>query len=302
LLLGGDEVNVLENLNHAMVYIEENLDGDIDFQRLSQIACCSEYHFRRMFSFLAGMALGEYIRNRRLTVAASLLKDTDEKVIDVALRFGYESPDAFTKAFQSMYGVTPAQVKKSGVTLSTFLPMTFQLSVKGGYKMDCRIIEKGAFSIVGVSGRIPLIFRGPNPHTADVWKKLKQEDLLILMGYSEIEPKGILNVCANYEDKASEGTALDLYVGIAVEKPLPERLMKRYDVLKVEASTWAVFTSCGEHPSAAQEVWGRIFDTWFPSSDYEMSGGPELLWYESYDFGKPDFRADIWIPIKKRNS
>ena len=293
-------MNVLESLNKAMEYIEENLEYDINFQKLAQIACCSEYHFRRMFSFLAGMSLGEYIRHRRLTAAASLLKDTDEKVIDVALRFGYESPDAFAKAFQAMYGVTPTHVKKSGASLPAFIPLTFQLSVNGGYKMDCRIVEKGAFNIIGASGRIPLIYSGSNPHTADVWRKLRQEDLLVLMEYSKIEPSGILTVFANYEDKTEEGTKLDYFVGIAANELLPERLMKRFDVLEVEASAWAVFTSCGEHPTAAQEVWARIADTWFPSSDYEMSGGPELLWYESYDFGKPDFKSEIWIPIKKR--
>jgi AraC family transcriptional regulator len=166
--------------------------------------------------------------------------------------------------------------------------------------MDYRIIKKDAFYIIGVSGRIPLIFNGPNPHTAAVWKKLRQEDLLVLTEYTKTEPKGILNVYANYEDKSTEGTELDLFVGIAADGLLPERLMERFDALKVEASTWAVFTSCGEHPSAAQEAWARIADTWFPSTDYEMSGGPELLRYESYDFGKPDFKSEIWIPIISR--
>jgi AraC family transcriptional regulator len=292
-------VNVLENLNKSMAYIEEHLDGDIDIQRAAQIACCSEYHYRRMFSFLAGMSLGGYIRNRRLAVAASEMANTDERVIDVALRFGYNSPDAFSKAFQLMHGITPVQAKKTGAPVQTFLPLTFQLSIKGGYKMDCRIIEKGAFNIIGASGRIPLIYSGPNPHTAEVWKKLKQEDLLVLMEVSEIEPKGILNVYANYEDKTAEGTKLDMFVGIAADKPLPERLMKRYDVLPVEASAWAVFSSVGKHPEAAQETWARIADTWFPSSNYEMTGGPEISRYESYDFGKPDFKTEIWIPIKR---
>ena len=168
--------------------------------------------------------------------------------------------------------------------------------------MDYRIIEKGEFYIVGASGRIPLIYYGDNPGIAEVWKKLKQEDLLVLMEYSKLEPKGILNVYANYEDKTNEGTMLDLYVGIVVDNLLPERLMKRYSVLTVESSTWAVFPSCGEFPAASKEVWARIADTWFPSSDYEMTGGPELLWFESYDFGKPDFKSEIWIPIKKRKA
>lgn len=293
-------MNTLEHLNKAMKYIEENLDGDINYERAAQIACCSEYHFRRMFSFLAGMPLGEYIRKRRLAAAAAVLQSTGAKVIDIALRFGYESPDAFSKAFQAMHGITPIQARKAGTPMPAFLPFTFQLSIRGGYKMDCRIIEKSAFYIIGASGRIPLIYSGPNPHTAGVWKKLRQEDLLVLREYSAIEPIGILNVYANYEDKAAEGSALDLFVGIAADELLPGRLMEHYDVLLVEASVWAVFTSCGNHPGAAQETWARIADTWFPSSGYEMTGGPEISWYESYDFEKPDFKTEIWIPVKKR--
>jgi AraC family transcriptional regulator len=294
-------VNMLEHLNKAMESIEENLEGDIDVQYAAQTACCSEYHFRRMFSFLAGMSLGEYIRNRRLTLAAAALKEPDAKIIDIALRFGYESPDAFSKAFLAMHGISPTQARKAGASLQTFLPMTFQLSIKGGYKMDYRIIEKPAFTIIGASGRIPLIYNGPNPHTADVWRKLRQEDLLVLLEYSEIEPKGILSVYANYEDKTAEGTMLDYYVGIAVDRPLPERLMKRYESLSVAASTWAVFTSVGEYPKASQETWARIA-TWFPSSGCEMTGGPEISWYASYDFGKPDFKSEKWIPIRKKQA
>jgi AraC family transcriptional regulator len=293
-------MNVLERLNKAMEYIEENLENDIDFSQAARIACCSEYYFRRMFSFLAGMSLSEYVRSRRLTVAASVLRENDEKVIDVAMRFGYDSPDAFSKAFQSMHGITPTQARRSEVQLKTFLPISFRINIIGGYKMDYRIVEKEAFYIIGASGRIPLIYNGPNPHTAEVWGKLRQEDLLVLMEYSKKEPKGIISAYANYEDSTKEGTMLDLHVGIVTDKPLPGHLMKRYSILPVEPSTWAVFASCGEFPTAVQETWARIADTWFPSSDYEMTGGPEICWYESYDFCKPDFKSEIWIPVKKR--
>ena len=293
-------MNVLEQLNKAMAYIEENLEKDIDIKKAAKIACCSEYHFRRMFSFLSGLSVGEYIRQRRLAEAAVVLQNGDEKIIDVALRFGYDSPDAFSKAFQAMHEVTPTQARKSDVTLKTFLPVTFRINIIGGYTMDYRIAEKEAFNIIGASGRIPLIYNGDNPHVAGVWGKLKQEDLLILMEYSKIEPNGIISAYANYEDKNSEGTMLDLYVGILSEKLLSQRLMERYSVLSVEASTWAVFTSCGAFPQAVQQTWARIADTWFPSSDYEMTGGPEICRYESYDFGKPDFKSEIWIPVKKR--
>ena len=136
-------VNVLVNLNQAMSYIEENLEGDIDYRKMAQIAYCSEYYFRRMFSFLSGMPLGEYIRNRRLSVAALALTNTDEKIIDIALRFGYESPDAFAKAFQAMYNISPAQARKRHLRLQEFLPMTFELSIQGGFQAGDDTTIKG---------------------------------------------------------------------------------------------------------------------------------------------------------------
>jgi AraC family transcriptional regulator len=292
-------MDMIKLMNQAMKYIEANLEDEIDFNKVARLACCSEYHFRRMFSYLAGISIGDYIRKRRLSVAALLLQNEHERIIDIAIRLGYESPDAFSKAFQAMHGITPSQAKKSKVMLKYFQPMTFQLTIKGGVNMNYRIVEKAAFNIIGKSGKIPLIYEGPNPGIADVWGKHKQEDLLTLVGYSDMEPKGILNVYANFEDKTTEGTVLDLYVGIASDKPIPERWISRFDVLAVEASEWVVFTSVGKYPDTVKEIWSKVYPEWFPSSGYEHSGGPEIMWFESYDFTKPDFKTEIWFPIRK---
>ncbi|AZN43237.1 AraC family transcriptional regulator [Paenibacillus albus] len=294
-------MNMMKHLNEAMQYIEDHLCEEINFDHLSRIACCSEYHFRRIFSYVAGMSLSEYIRKRKLSYAAAILQSGNEKIIDIALRLGYESPDAFSKAFQAMHGVSPSHARKDAVMLKTFPPLTFQLTLRGGSEMNYRIVEKGKFYMMGAVGRIPLIYNGPNPHTADVWRKLRQEDLLVLTEYSQIEPRGILNAYTNYEDKHTEGTELDLFVGIAMEDPMPDRFKTRFDVLPVEASTWAVFTTIEKKPFETQETWGRISSEWFPTSGYEMTKGPEILWYESFDFSKPDFKTEIWIPIRKLN-
>lgn len=121
----------LKQLNLAMTYIEDNLSKEIDFQMVAQLACCSEYHFRRLFSFLSGMTLSEYIRQRRLSQAALELCNADVKIIDVAMKYGYSSPDAFTRAFQGFHGVTPREAKTIGTALKAIPPMTFQLTIKG---------------------------------------------------------------------------------------------------------------------------------------------------------------------------
>jgi AraC family transcriptional regulator len=283
----------------AMRYIEENLAGEIDSQELSRIAYCSEYHFRRMFSFLAGMPLSEYIRRRRLTLAGTILKNSEEKIIDLALRIGYQSPDAFAKAFQNMHGVSPSQARKGNVPLKAFPPMTFHLTIHGGNEMNYRIVETEAFSIAGIKKRIPLIYEGKNPHIESMWASLTMDDFTELKQLSNLEPTGILCVSANFAEGRflTEGDFLDEYIGVATTKIVPER----WEVLSVDASTWAVFTIIGEFPKTLQDTWARIFAEWFPTSAYESTGGPEILWNESPDTSKPDYKSELWIPITKSN-
>lgn len=294
-------MDALTQLNMAMLYIEKNLMEKIDGQELSRIACCSEYHFRRMFSFLAGMSLNEYIRRRRLALAAAILTNSEEKIIDLALRMGYNSPDAFAKAFQNMHGVSPSQARKSTVTLKAFPPMTFHLTIQGGNEMEYRLVEKEAFFIAGIKKRIPLIYEGKNPHMDSMWASLTMDDFTELKQLSNIEPTGILCVSANPEGEPertflAEGDFLDQYIGVATTKAVPER----WEVLSVDACTWAVFTVVGEFPKTLQDTWAKIFAEWFPTSGYESTGGPELLWNESPDTSKPDYKSELWIPIRKR--
>lgn len=293
-------MNTLAQLNKAMQYIEENLMGEIDGQELSRIAYCSEYHFKRMFSFLAGMSLSEYIRRRRLALAATVLKNSEEKIIDLALRIGYNSPDAFAKAFQNMHGVSPTQARKNNAILKAFPPMTFHLTIQGGNEMNYRIVEKEAFLIAGIKKRIPLIYEGKNPHMDSMWASLTMDDFTELKQLSNVEPTGILCVSANPEGLPersflAEGDYLDQYIGVATIKDVPER----WETLIVDACTWAVFTVVGEFPKTLQDTWARIFADWFLTSGYESTGGPEILWNESPDTSKPDYKSELWIPVTK---
>ena len=291
-------MNQLKRLNDAMRYIEENLFGDLDFDEIFKIAACSEYSFRRVFSFLAGMPLGEYVRRRRLAEAAQKIRDGREKTINLSLACGYETPESFAKAFHAMHGASPSEAKKSAAPVKAFPPMTFQLTIKGGIEMDYRIVEKEAFFIAGIKKRIPLIYEGINPHMDSMWASLTAEDFLELKSLSDIEPGGILCVSVNFSEGRflSEGDELDQYIGVATAKP-PQN---RWEILPVSAGLWAVFTAVGEFPKTLQNVWGRIFSEWFPSSGFEPTGGPEILWNESPDTAKPNYRSEIWIPVAPR--
>lgn len=287
----------LNAMNNAIQYIEEHLTGEIDMKEVAAIAQCSEYHFRRMFPFLAGIPLSEYIRRRRLTLAAFELREGGAKVIDVALRYGYGSPDAFAKAFQHMHGITPSEGKRDGKALKAYPPMSFQLSIKGGVEMNYRIEEKEAFRIIGLKKRVPIIFEGVNPEIAAMWEALDEASIRELKQLSNIEPSGMLSASANFsEGRMQEEGELDHYIGVATTEACPDAFAK----LEVEASTWAVFEAAGPFPETLQDVWGRIYSEWFPASNYEQKEGPEILWNESKDVNAPAFRSEIWIPVLKK--
>ncbi|WP_038025674.1 helix-turn-helix transcriptional regulator, partial [Tetragenococcus muriaticus] len=142
-------MDLLENMNAAIDYVENHLEEEIEYQEIAKIACFSEHHFKRMFSFIAGISLAEYIRRRRLTLAGFDLKETNMRVIDVAIKYGYHSPDSFSRAFQVLHEVTPSLAKNSNVSLKAFPRMSFQITIKGDVEMNYRFVENEAFTIVG---------------------------------------------------------------------------------------------------------------------------------------------------------
>ncbi|MDT2046543.1 MULTISPECIES: AraC family transcriptional regulator [Bacillaceae] len=290
-------MDLLKNMNEALDYIEENLTNDINFKEVAKLALCSEYHFKRMFSFLAGITLSEYIRRRRLTLAAFELKNNNMKVIDIAIKYRYNSPDSFTRAFQNLHGLTPSEAKKNGYSLKAYPKMTFQLSIKGGNEMNYRIEEKEAFRIVGIKERVPIVFHGVNPKIAAMWESLTHETINQLKKLSNVKPLGMLSASVNFsEGRMEEKGELDHYIGVATTKGCPDNLMQ----LEVPALTWAVFEAIGPFPDTLQDVWGRIYSEWFPSSSYEQVDGPEILWNEHKDVTSPTFKSEIWIPVLKR--
>ena len=287
----------LKKMNEALNYIEENLTNDINFKEVAKLAFCSEYHFQRMFSFLAGVTLSEYIRRRRLTLAAFELNYSKTRIIDVAVKYGYNSSDSFARAFYSLHGITPSEAKSNGQLLKAYPKMTFQLSIKGGSEMNYRIKEKEAFQIVGIMKRVSIVFNGVNPEIADMWKSLDSDTIRTLKGLSNVEPLGILSASTNFsEGRMEEKGGLDHYIGVATTSECPDNLAK----LSVPPLTWAVFEAVGPFPNTLQDIWGRIYSEWFPSSNYELAQGPEILWNENKDVTSPNYRSEIWIPVFKK--
>lgn len=141
----------IERLNSAVNYIEENIIENINLEEVSKIACCSTYHFQRMFAYIADIPLSEYIRRRRMSLAAVDLQSGNEKVIDISLKYGYDSPTAFNRAFKSVHGISPSEAKKEGTILKAFPPISFKITIKGDSELNYRIEKKEAFRIIGIS-------------------------------------------------------------------------------------------------------------------------------------------------------
>ncbi|MFE0555405.1 effector binding domain-containing protein [Paenibacillus sp. NPDC058910] len=289
-------MNVLEKLNEALDYIDQNLENEIDEQEIAKRAYCSVFHFKRMFSYLAGIPLQEYIRRRRLTLAAFDLQDRTVKVIDIAIKYGYNSPDAFTRAFQGLHGITPTEARNTSHSLQAFPPMTFRLSIGGSEPMRFRIEQKDAFHVVGISNRVTPVDSGEHPGVAQVWGSTDKETYNLLKALNNLEPYGILHV--NVGDAIRLKQDFDYYMGVASTEPCPEYFSK----LSVPAMTWVVFEVMVPW---GKEKWHRIYGEWFPSSGYEQVEGPVIQVGPDIEAGieKQVFieekKVELWVPVIK---
>ncbi|MEU5782016.1 AraC family transcriptional regulator [Micromonospora lupini] len=285
---------MLERLNEAMAHIERHLDEQIEVADLARIALTSEYHFRRLFSALAGMPLSEYIRRRRLTVAGADVLAGERTLLDVAVRHGYGSAEAFARAFHAVHGVGPGEARRTGAALRAQPRMSFRLTVEGSGSMEYRIVTKDAFALVGRRARVPLVHEGMNPAIVAFIRSIDRETTARIEALSDQEPAGIVNVSDNLADDRAEGSELDYWHGAVTGVTPPEDL----DALPVAAGTWAVFTTSGAFPQAVQYLWRDVFTQWFPSNPYRSRPGPEISRVRvSTDGTTAD--AELWIPVER---
>lgn len=285
----------LNRMNDALDYVEEQLAGEIDYAVMAQKACCSLYHFQRMFSYMAEVPLSEYIRLRRLSLAAVDLQNTKEKVIDVALKYGYESPTAFTRAFQAMHGITPNAAREKGVMMKAYPPISFQISVKGASIMQYQIEEKNAFRIVGKMCSTTMENGVCYTQIPAFWAETAQSGAVgEIVRLMNAEPKGMLGVSAC--GAVPLESAFDYYIAAASTAPAPQGM----EEFLVPAATWAIFECTGPMPTAIQELQKRIVTEWLPSSGYEYGNAPDIEVYYDEDTSKPDSRSEVWIPVVKK--
>ena len=281
----------LENLSNAIEYIESNLDKDISIDAAAQIACCSTYYFQRVFTYVAGISLSEYIRRRRMSQAAFELQKSDKKVLDIALKYGYSSPTAFNRAFQSVHGITPVAAKNMGSVLNAYPPIRFSVKITGGTAMSYRITEKVAMRIVGI--RIPLVadMEENQKVVPEFWKKALENNYLPkIIELANQEPGGILGVTV-YENPQE----IFYYIAASTTEAIPQNMFE----YEIPASTWVIFENDGRFKEDVQNVFKRFYTEWLPFSGYEYAGLPDLEVYPVMP-GKPlNGHSEVWIGIKK---
>ncbi len=287
-------MNNLMRLNQAMKYIENNLDQEIDMKEVGRIALCSEFHFSTMFSYLAGLPLSAYVRKRRLSLAAIDLMQTDARVIDVAIKYNYNSADAFSRAFFKFHQILPSEVRGSENIIKSFPKMNFEININGGNEMEYRILNKNEFNLVGFKKRVTITHNGVNEEIAEMQTLLTPESIQEIKAMSDIEPNGMLSASMNFTDRHLDGVGkMDHIIGVASTKT-----SEMYSTTRVEAATWAVFIVDGIFPKALQETWANIYGQWFPSSSYVPTGGAELTWHGKPTIPGQHYNGEIWVPVK----
>ncbi|WP_102272730.1 AraC family transcriptional regulator [Cytobacillus massiliigabonensis] len=284
----------VESLQKAIDYMEEFILEDITIESIAKQANTSEFHFQRTFAILTDVSVGEYLRRRRLSLAAQELSNTDHKIIDLAFKYGYDTPEAFSKAFRRQHGITPSEARKNDGKLNCYNRLVIQVNLKGAEPMRYKIVERDSFQVAGIKREFSLKNEENLKGIPKMWDEVNGDGTVgKLAKLNNGEIKGILGVCVDKRLTQSE-QSIDYWVATEHIGDATEEFL----TLEIPASKWGVFEVHGPMPGAMPKVWKQIFSEWFPSNQYEHAGTPELEVYSDEDPSSPDLYSEIWIPLK----
>lgn len=268
----------LQAFNEAIAYIEAHLMEEIDPEAVARRAGCTYYTFSTMFAYLAGFTLSDYVRRRRLTRAAAMLRAPGARVLDVALECGYQSPTAFARAFAVQHGISPREAMREGAKLTSFPAVSFQMTIKGAEKMEYRIEKKQAMRVIGRRWRVSTV-GGENFRTIpQIWDGEMADGA---WEKYEAFSGAVVGACAGFGEME-----FDYWIGKISEDAMPEGM----EALDIAAAQWAIFPCTME---TLQQVTQRIFSQWLPGSGYELEPLPDLELYL-------EDGCEIWMPIRQK--
>lgn len=286
----------IKQLNESIDYIEENLTGEISYDVISKIAGCSVYNFQRMFSYIADKPLSEYIRSRRLTIAAFDLLNSTDRIIDIALKYGYESQDAFTRAFKNFHKVLPSRVRNETVQLKSCPRISFQISINGENHMNYQIEQWSAFKVMGILHKVKTSTAFQD--VPKIWEEAWKDGIMqrFIENYPDYRPAGFLGISANGQwgnsDEMSYIIAVTSHVDANECKHIPA--LEGMQEFSYPSATWAIFEANGELPEATQKVYKQFYTEWLPNSGYELADMPVIECYMQEN------RQEVWIAVIKR--
>lgn len=305
---GEENLDVSRRLNAAIEYVEQHITEELDYQKLAQLAGCSAYNFQRMFSFIADLSLVEYVRRRRLTLAALELQQSGVKVIDLALKYGYDSPVSFARAFQAFHGVTPSEAKKSNVSLRLFPPITFQITIQGVGEMNYRIVKTEPFQLLGIEGLISTV--GDETYYAsagEMWNANHQSGLyeklfadagaVQLPIYDTMFTQAMCRIHGIMNYRKVDDTT---YPYMQCSFVTPDSRTEGYTIVEVPAATWAVFPAEIPDWNMAEpmdRLYKRFYQEWLPASEFEKTDGPEM---EMYGGTPQKGYVELWMPVSRK--
>ncbi|WP_242850605.1 AraC family transcriptional regulator [Clostridium lundense] len=284
-------------LNNTIEYIERNLDSELNIDDISKVACSSRYHFQRVFYALTGFTVTQYIKNRRLTLAAEELVTTEKRVLDIALKYGYESPEAFTKAFKRLQGISPSALKKLNGKIKAFPKISFEISMKGECEIIYRIVEKEGFKVFGAEFVTTVVNDAAYEEIPRFINKIFENGTHDRINELLENPKGTLLNGFHYGFK-EDGTRKYIMGAELLEVDISDE----FTILEVPKLTWAVFEGNGDIPNnlIIQDIWRRIYSEWFPSSRFEQVEGPCIEKNFWNDKKQSEYRCEVWIPVKRK--
>jgi AraC family transcriptional regulator len=280
-------VDWIQGVTSAIRYIEDNIEEELDYVEIAKQAHVSNFHFQRAFGILCGVTLGEYIRNRRLTLAGMELSRGNVKVIDVAAKYGYDSPDSFAKAFSRFHGISPSSARKEGANLKSVAPLKIIFRLEGGNTMDYKIEAKEAFTVIGS-------LREFNTETSYAEIPKFWSEHFESGGGEHIY--GMFGICFDHD---CDTNMFNYMIADTIDGKgqLPAKFVKK----EIPAKTWAVFPIKGAMPKALQDVNTKIWSEWLPNCrEYELDGNINIEMYSHGDGNSPDYYSEIWIPVKKK--
>jgi AraC family transcriptional regulator len=286
---------MLKELNQLMDHIEHHLTEELSGKDIVRITGVSEYHFRRMFSYMSGMTLNEYIRNRRLSQANINLVN-QHSVTEVAYEYGYQSIEGFSRAFREWSGFLPSEVIKNKIQKS-FPRFTFYIDIKGGVSMEFKIERKSQFHVVGVSKRVPIQFEGVNNSIVELAQSITPQQRQEMHQLADLYPETVLNVSFDFDEGyLEEQGSLTHMIGFATSRQNPYGDLEQ---ITIEESLWAIFPNTGPFPQTLQETMAKTYAEWLPTSGYELVDLPSIS-FTNHEDDSLNVYSEVWVPVKEK--